>query len=265
VLICGVRGAHTADVADLGSPKARTVAFAERLTSGAVDIWDANSPGGAEFIRRLGVPQDRIRYIPNGLDVRLWPLRPAQLTLDPPQVICVSRFVACKRHVDLMRAISLLRGAGGEYTVHLVGDGPTRPEVHRLTRRLGIQQRVQFHGALDHHGIHELMHQCSLFCLPSTWEGMPGAVMEAMASGLAVVGTDVNGINTLVLDGVTGRLVPPRAPQRLAAVLGECVQDPQLMLQLGREGRRRIEREFSIDEMVKRKEELYAEAAALTR
>jgi glycosyltransferase involved in cell wall biosynthesis len=94
---------------------------------------------------------------------------------------------------------------------------------------------------------------------------MPGAVMEAMAAGLPVVGTDVNGTDMLVIDGVTGRLVPPRAPQQLAAALAEGLADPARTLEMGRAGRRRIEEEFSLEKMIDRKERLYAEVLELVR
>jgi glycosyltransferase involved in cell wall biosynthesis len=264
-LICGVRGLHTTEVEDMGSAKARIAALLERWTRGAVDLWDANSPGAAEFIRGLGVPPDRVRCIPNGLDLRQWPSVGGGSPSGPPRILCVSRFVARKRQVDLVSALAELRDAGTVFEADLVGDGPTRDDVEGLTRSLGLEHLVRFHGTLGSDGIRNLMQRASVFCLVSTWEGMPGAVMEAMAAGLPVVGTDVNGTDMLVIDGVTGRLVPPRAPQQLAAALAEGLADPARTLEMGRAGRRRIEEEFSLEKMIDRKERLYAEVLELVR
>lgn len=264
VLICGVRGLHTTEVEDMDSLKARVVTFLERLTRGAVDIWDANSEGAAAFVRKLGVPADRVRCIPNGLDLTLWPLDETPRRM-PPRILCVSRFVARKRQADLVSALARLRDAGVAFEADLVGDGPTKEDVQRLARSLGLDRQVRFHGTLGHIPIRGLMQHASVFCLASTWEGMPGAVMEAMAAGLAVVGTEVNGTDVLIVEGVTGRLVPPRAPEQLAAALADCLKDPALTREMGRAGRRRIEQEFSLESMIERKETLYAEAAKLVR
>jgi glycosyltransferase involved in cell wall biosynthesis len=264
-LVSGVRGLATTTVESTDSPRARAVAWVERLTRGLVDLWDANSPDAASFVERLGVSPDRVRYIPNGVDVYAWPRASREPAPDPPQILCVSRFVEVKRHVDLISALALLRDEGTAFEAHLVGDGPTRAEAERQVAALSLGGSVHFHGILDQAAVRDLMRTSSLFCLVSTTEGMPGAVLEAMATGLPVVGTDVNGTNTVVVDGVTGHLVPPRSPERLAAVLSECLASPELMREMGRAGRARIEAEFSLQRMIERKETLYAEAFELAR
>jgi glycosyltransferase involved in cell wall biosynthesis len=265
MLVCGVRGLRTTEVEDMRSGKARVVAIVERLTKGMVDVWDANSPGAAAFIQGLGVPADRIRCIPNGLDLRAWPEAASATVHDPPVILCVSRFVARKRHADLVAALARLREAGVDFRADLVGDGPEKPAIQQLVSSMALEDRVRFHATLAHPEIHALMQRSSLFCLPSAWEGMPGAVMEAMAAGLPVVATDVNGTDMLVIDGVTGRLVPPRAPMLLAQALNDCLANPQLMSEMGKAGRRRIEEEFSLEKMIERKENLYAEVVRLSR
>jgi glycosyltransferase involved in cell wall biosynthesis len=200
--------------------------------------------------------------IPNGLDLRVWPPVEPAAREHPPVILCVSRFVARKRHEDLVGALSRLRDAGVEFTADLVGEGPTKTDVQRLVRSVGLSSHVRFHGTLDQAAIRELMRTATLFCLASAWEGMPGAVMEAMAAGLPVVATNVNGTDMLVIDGVTGRLVPPKAPGRLAEAFADSLANPERLLEMGRAGRTRIEEEFSLDRMIDRKESLYREITA---
>jgi glycosyltransferase involved in cell wall biosynthesis len=259
VLVCGVRGFRTTEVEDPNGFKGRAVALVERVTQRMVDFWDANSEGAAAFIRSLGVPADRVTCIPNGLDLTLWPSPAEANPAHPPLILCVSRFVARKRHVDLVEALRLLRVAGVEFSAALIGDGPTREEIEAKVREAGIEPFVTFRRTLDHEPIRELMKEASVFCLPSAWEGMPGAVMEAMAAGLAVVGTDVNGTDMLIVDGVTGYLVPPRLPEQLADALRRLLEAPALQREMGQAGRARIEAEFTLETMIDRKEALYAE------
>lgn len=262
ILVCGVRDLHTTEVEDMNSPKARAVALVERATRGFVDIWDANSPGAVAFVESLGVAPERIRYIPNGLDLTEWPLT-QQPRADPAQIVCVSRFVPRKRQVDLVRALAAMRDAGVEFGAQFIGDGPTLDDVRGLASSLGLAQQVQFHGALNHASLRQIMATASLFCLVSTHEGMPWAVMEAMAMALPVIGTDVNGINALVVDGVTGRLVAPGDPIQLASVLAQCLANVNQLRAMGLLGRQRIEQHFSLDKMIARKETLYWEALEL--
>jgi glycosyltransferase involved in cell wall biosynthesis len=228
-LICGVRGLHTTEVEDMRSFKARVVALAEKWTRGYVDLWDANSPGAAEFIRSLGVPAERVRYIPNGIDLDDWPVASATRPA-PPRILCVSRFVPRKRQIDLVEALAQLRDSGVEFGADFVGSGPTREKVEVAARSFGLSDSVRFHGTLGADEIRTLMEGATLFCLVSTWEGMPGAVMEAMAAGLPVIGSDVNGTDAVVVDGVTGCLVPPRAPKELAEALTDSLSDPEKLL-----------------------------------
>lgn len=262
ILICGVRGLHTTEVENVRSLKARTVALAERCTKRWVDQWDANSPGAVAFIASLGVSHDRIRYIPNGIELAQWPVG-IRAPANPSRILCVSRFVARKRQADLILALARARDQGIDVRVDFVGEGPTFEDVRALTVSLALQDRVCFHGTLGHDAIRDLMARASLFCLVSTHEGMPGAVMEAMAAGLPVVGTDVNGTSAVVSDRETGYLVPAGAPDQLAEALIDCVSDPQKMLTMGQAARRRIEEHFSLDAMIDRKEALYREVLGM--
>lgn len=260
--ISGVRGLNITESERVDSPKGRLVLALERLGSRLVDMYDANSLGAIELLARNGVDRRHLRYIPNGIDVAEWPPSwGARSAGALPTVLCVARFTPIKRHEDLVRAAARLAAEGQEFRLIMAGDGPTRRQVRQLTRQLGIEDVVAFPGGVERAEVRRLLSTADVFCLVSLWEGMPSAVMEAMASGLPVVGTRVNGIAELVEEGRTGLLVPPDDPQRLADALGKLLGDRAWRLRLGQAGRARIEREFGLDRMVAAKQRLYQEVA----
>jgi glycosyltransferase involved in cell wall biosynthesis len=262
VFVSGVRGLHVSELERLDSPKARLVLQLERLTSGLVDVYDANSKGAVELLAEAGIDRRRLRCIPNGLDVTRWTPNSDRRPQTTPVVLCVARFVARKRHQDLLRAMAMLRDRGVRLRLDLIGDGPTRPDMQRLVGELALQELVRFAGARDSNNVREAMRSADVFCLSSRWEGMAGSVMEAMACGLPVVGTRVNGIGELVEHGRTGYLVPPARPDLFAAALERLATDPARAATLGAAGRERIRRDFSVRSMVAAKEKLFLELAA---
>jgi glycosyltransferase involved in cell wall biosynthesis len=257
VFVSGVRGLYVSELQRRDGPKARLVLGAERLTSPLVDVYDANSKGAVELLAGTGIDRRRLRYIPNGLDVEWWRPGSNRPPRSIPVVLCVARFTPIKRHQDLLRAVSILRDRGVPLRLELIGDGPTLPEMQRLARELVASELVRFAGPRDADKVRDAMRRADVFCLASGWEGMASSVMEAMACGLPVVGTRVNGIAELVEHGRTGYLVPPEQPKLLAEALQRLLTDPAEAATLGAAGRKRIAKEFSVDSMVAAKEELF--------
>jgi glycosyltransferase involved in cell wall biosynthesis len=262
VFVSGVRGLHLSELEQLDSPKARLVLRLERLTSGLVHVYDANSRGALELLAEAGIDRGRLCYIPNGLDVARWTPNSDRRAESTPLVLCVARFVPRKRHQDLLRAVAILRDRGVPVRLELIGDGPTLPHMRRLVGELQLHEIVRFAGARSSDQVREAMRGADIFCLSSRWEGMAGSVMEAMACGLAVVGTDVNGIAELVEHGRTGYLVPPERPDLFADALRRLATDPVEAATLGAAGRQRICREFGVESMVAAKERLFVKLAA---
>jgi L-malate glycosyltransferase len=261
VFVCGVRGLHVTEAPELDSPKARLASALERIFSPLVDIYDANSTGAIELLASLGIDRRHLRYIPNGLDLVAWPsLEPSHAT--DPMIACVARFVPRKRHEDLLRALAILHRRNVSFRAVLAGEGPILEAMRSLACELGVNGIVEFPGDLDNRRIRLLLGDALLLCLPSTSEGMPGSVMEAMASSRAVIATDVPGTRDLVSHGETGLLVPAHSPAALADALERLLGDRELALRQGEAGRRRMESEFSLEQMVARKESLLIDAAA---
>lgn len=121
----------------------------------------------------------------------------------------------------------------------LVGDGPERPALERQVRDRRLAERVRFMGYRS--DPQTFLQQAAVFVLPSRFEGMPNALLEAMAAGLAVVVTDASpGPLEVVDDGVTGLVVPSEAPQALAAALERLAVDPALRARLGAAAQTRL-------------------------
>jgi glycosyltransferase involved in cell wall biosynthesis len=256
--VCGVRGLHMSELEDLNGPKSRIVLFAERLGAPLVDIYDANSRGALELLKSLGVPASKLMYIPNGIDAHAW--LPGDRTRHrETTILCVARFVPRKRQADVVAAARHLVMREVPFRLHFVGDGPTRSRIAAEAADLG--NRITFLGEVTGDALRAIYSDADIFCLASMWEGMAGAVMEAMASGLPVVGTDVNGISDLVDDGSSGFVVPPADPTQIAIALERLATNQALRERMGAAGRARIEANFSLDGMVAAKENLYMRAA----
>jgi len=164
----------------------------------------------------------------------------------PGNVLCVGRLDAEKGHLVLVDALAALRSRGVDATAVFVGAGPLRPVIEERIGALDLGDAVHLTGAIGQDEIRDDYHHACAFCLPTFIEGLPVVLMEAMASGLPVVTTPVNGIPELVQDGVTGLLVPPGRPDLLADALQRVLVEPAAGADLARAGRERVIAEFDI-------------------
>lgn len=210
----------------------------------------------------VGIDRSRVSCIPNGIDVRRYagratPADARPLTRDfaPPGtllVMNVGRLDAIKDQRGLIDAFDRLRKrddrAAADLRLAIVGEGSERAPLERQVSRLGLASCVRLLGNRD--DVPALLAEAAIFVLSSVGEGMPGAILEAMASSLPVVATRVGGTGELVVDGETGTLVAPSDPEALAASLDAYVRDPGLRQEHGKAGRARAESRFSLDSMV---------------
>ena len=163
-----------------------------------------------------------------------------------------------KNHANLIRAFRGMLDAGVAARLLIIGEGALRAELTAMRDALGMQEDVQFLGArLD---IAELYRVMDVYCLSSRYEGLPLTILEAMASGVPVVGTDVAGIREIVQHGKTGVLVEdddaPRLTQGLLGVLG----DPERARSMADEGRRYVEASHAMGPWIERYEALFQAA-----
>ncbi|HEX2186003.1 MAG TPA: glycosyltransferase family 4 protein, partial [Chloroflexota bacterium] len=212
------------------------------------------------------VPGDRVHVVWNGIDVaRFSPHRRPELRrsllgldLQTPLAVCVGRLTPQKGHAVLLEAIALARRAVPRLTLALAGDGPLREELLAQATRLGLGQAVRFLGKW--HDVPRLLSCADVLVQPSTFEGLPLAVLEGMAAALPAVVADVVGSNETVVPGESGLIVPPNDPRELAQAIQRILEDPALARRLGTAARLRAEQEFTAPLMAKRTQAVYARA-----
>ena len=198
------------------------------------------SPRATEVMRvvHCGVPVHRLRMELAGR--------------VPGRILGVGRLDPIKGFEHLIDACAKLAEQGADFECHIVGEGPLRPALERRIVRLGLQGRVLLLGARPQEQVQAAMREASVFVLACVVtpkgdrDGIPVALMEAMATGLPVVSTDVSGIPELVIDGVTGRLAPPGDAQALADCLVNLLSDRSKAQQLALAARAHVEREFNV-------------------
>ena len=165
---------------------------------------------------------------------------------DGLELLSAARLTQAKGHAMLLRALEELERRGVELHLTIVGEGPKRPYLEQLARQLGVAPRITFEGAVGRERILEYYRRADAFCLPSFAEGVPIVLMEAMATELPVVATDIMGVRELVDDGVNGILVRPSRPDLLADAIDRLASNADLRGRLGAAGRETVQREFDI-------------------
>jgi glycosyltransferase involved in cell wall biosynthesis len=211
-----------------------------------------------------GVPSSLLVHVPNAVvspTVGATEPRPEGVP-DGPFVLSLGQLDSRKGHHVLVAAWpDVLRARPGARLV-LVGDGPCRTDLESQARALGVTPSVTFAGFRAAPGA--FVAACTMLVQPSLTEGMPNAVMEAMAAGKPVVASGVGGIPELVLDGETGVLVPAGDPRALAGAIVALLDDPGRAARLGRVGEARVRKQFTIDSVRGAMEAIYGTAGGAT-
>ena len=140
-----------------------------------------------------------------------------------PVLVCAGSLIPRKGHRVLLRALA--RCTDFAWRLQLAGEGPEHAELARLAIELGLADRIEFSGELPPDAMPAFLANADLFILPSFSEGRSNALLEAMASGLPVVASDIDGVTELIEDDRTGRLFPPGDDEALAAILFALLQD----------------------------------------
>ena len=234
----------------------------DRWTNWIVTTNICVSRAVADFsISTAGLSPKKIVVIPNGVDAARFPAAgPADLSAFgiPPGsqvVLTVGRLDRQKGLHDLIAAAALVVSKHPQAHFLLVGEGPERAALERSIREKGLTDRVHLAGWRS--DIPELLAAGYALALSSLWEGMANVILEAMAAGLPVVATRVEGTLEIVRESETGLLVPPQSPPALAAALELLLSDRVRAKSMGQAGRARVTAELSWEKMVARYDELY--------
>ncbi len=271
-----IHGEHGRDLQDKDGNSVKYQQL-RRLYRPAVHHYTALSGDLQNYlVRKVGVPQTRITQVCNGVDgTRFRPARAGESRIagcpfDPEQhwmVGFVGRMQAVKNPELLVQAFAqaihwfpVLRS---RLRLVMVGDGPLRSQVQSLLRALGLADLAWLPG--DRTDVPEILRGVQVLALPSWSEGISNVALEAMATGLPVLATDVGGNAELVDAGVTGKLVPSGDVAVMARALLELACDPQGAARMGQAGRARMEARFSMRAMVAAYQAVYDQQRQLAQ
>jgi len=181
---------------------------------------------------------------------------------DEVLVLSVGNLRPRKGHAVLVKAMGELATDPSlpRWKLAIAGDGPEREPLARLARDLGIADRVQLLGQRE--DVPDLQAAADVYAMPSNWEGLPMAILEAMFGGCPIVASDVGGIAEAVTPGQEGFLVPPQDPHALAEALRPLVADAATRARMGEAARRRALRDFHVSTMTDAYEAIYTDRDA---
>jgi len=215
------------------------------------------------LVEDVRIPARKVLTIHNGVQLDRFgrssaPEARRELGLPAEALIVgtVGRLDPVKDQAGLLRSFAALLPAHPDAFLVLAGDGPCRADLARLIGELGVGRRVQLLG--DRPDVPLVLSAMDLFVLPSIAEGMSNTVLEAMATGLAVVATRVGGNPELVEDGVTGRLVEPQDPGRLTEAIAGYLEDSHVRAVHGKAARQRATEHFGLERMCLTYTDLYS-------
>ena len=205
-----------------------------------------------------GVSREKIRVIHSGVEPAPFDRQSAASRDSSPVVIgTVAVLERRKGHRFLLEAAAHLKGQGQRLIWRIAGDGSQKERLQRLAESLGLREEVVFLGFVS--DVPAFLSSIDIFVLPSLFEGLGVAVLEAMAAAKPVVATDVGGPGELVADERTGLLVPPGDFLSLARALSRLSSDKDLIRRMGENGRARVKEHFTMEQMAKRNEGYYYE------
>jgi colanic acid/amylovoran biosynthesis glycosyltransferase len=245
--LTGITYSITAHAKDIFHAEVDTAALRRKLRD-AHDVVTVSEFNLAYLRAHYGSDASRVRRVYNGLDLPSFPW--SDPGRRPPVIAAVGRLVEKKGFGDLLRAAALLKRAGRDFTVEIVGTGEQQTALSALHRELDLADRVRFLGPLPQEQVVRVVAGAAAFAAPcavgedGNRDGLPTVLLEAMALGTPCVTTPVTGIPEVVRHESTGLLVGEHDPEALAAALDRLLLDAALRRDLSLRARDLIEREF---------------------
>ncbi len=236
----------------------------------AVPLVFARSQSLAERLMHLGCPPEKLRINRTGIPLNEFPFVDRQLPPDGKRrVVQACRLIPKKGVATSLRAFAIFKKDNPEAEFFIAGKGPLQPELEMLAAGLGIFKDVHFVGFLSQPKLLDLYASSHLFLHPSETspnqdqEGVPNSILEAMATGLPVAGTQHGGIPEAVDHGRTGLLVPEEDHVALANAMQEITQVPGLLTEMGLRARAAVMDRFEQDSQIDQLESFYEEAISM--
>lgn len=222
-----------------------------------VDGVVAISQSIADLLVKAGVDHDRIRLIHSGIDPAPFLSASSNRTVKDltPVIGAIGILEKRKGHRFLLQAARILKNQGRHIKYVLAGDGSQRVELERMAQTLGVAEDVTFAGFVT--DVPLFLSAIDFLVMPSLYEGLGVAALEAMAARKPVIGTRVGGLAESIVDGETGFLVPPEDGGAIASAIARILADPAMAEEMGRKGAQRIFNFFTLERMAKKNEEYY--------
>ena len=237
------------------------VRLTERLSDGFIAVSDAVR---RVLVEEHRIPEEKVVTIYNGVELEAFRpdvqddpelRRMLGLDLEAPVVGTIGRLVYQKAQDVFLQAASLVIQAVPDAQFLVVGEGPLRPALERLSQELGLK-KCRFAGFRA--DVPDVLSVMDVFVLSSILEGFPQVLFEALAAARPVVATRIDGVTEVVQHGATGLLVPPRDPAALADAIVSLLNDRSLGRRLGEAGRRLVEERFASSRMVEEVDRFYS-------
>lgn len=224
------------------------------------------NPDDQQTLSDLGVLRADRTVLIRGSGVDSQQFQPSTMTDEIPIVMLASRLLKDKGVIEFVQAATQLIKQGIKCRFVLVGDSDPENPSSIQTEQL---QRWDEQGMIEWWGrrtdMYDVLPRATIVCLPSYREGLPKVLIEAAACGKALITTDAPGCREVVRDGENGLLVPPRDADALAGAIQTLLADPELIMQMGKQGRVRVEAEFTIQRVIEASLSLYARALNATQ
>jgi glycosyltransferase involved in cell wall biosynthesis len=254
---------HGADVTvDMNKPAYRE---ATRQMLNAVKLVLVRSESLRRAVIDLGCDEGKIEIQRTGIPLDEFPLRERDFVAAATewQFVQAGRLIEKKGLPVTLRAFAIFLREYPNAKLTIAGEGPLLGQLQDLSRELNIDGRVSFTGFISQQQLREIYYASHIFLHPSqtghdgNQEGIPNSMLEAMASGLPVFGTQHGGIPEAIEGGVSGVLVPERDHQKLAATLLDAVQDPGFLSRTARNGAEIVRKNFDLRAQARHLEEIY--------
>ncbi len=251
-------------IPDLGRFRYPRLYFVKKMQRDVSAVFVCTAKAMVEdSIAFYGCRREKMRIIPNGLDIRAIDRLREEPSGHPwaggkhDLVVAIGRLCPQKGFDVLLDAFAKVASVLPSTRLVVLGKGNDRGELIRRAQTLGIADRVDFIGWVQNP--YALLSRASAFVMSSRYEGFPNALLEALACGAPAVATDCPSGPSEILEGGIGRLVPVEDPGALSVAILDVLRDPVLRAEMAREGRRRVEERYSLDRMVSDYEQLFEE------
>jgi glycosyltransferase involved in cell wall biosynthesis len=209
------------------------------------DMITADSKSIAQELKEYGINPDEITVTNNGVNETLFCPLQKELNEEKKYIMYAGRIDREKGLFDLVECGKYILNEKSDVSFIIAGAGRDLKKLKKKIKKANLQDRFTFLGQVDKDVLVKLYQNATLFVFPSYHEGLPGAVLEAMACGLPIIATDVRGNRDLISTGENGILVPQRSPKKIAEAIITLIEDEELRKRLGKNARETIENRYT--------------------